>query len=181
MVLALCSPTLEEALARYEQANAIAEEDALSGYKSAAHSAGTNLWEDPCMRQHVRAVHGCANSLRKLGQFSAALDEYQLLEREPGWVVYNPYVQWRYHMPDLLLRTGQLASCEKSMMRNRENRAKGFTFISTMLQWNYSFFLLRYLQSQKREVDSHPDRTPAHTCWSMNHGHDGVGSHEPWP
>ena len=57
------------------------------------------MWESPHLRPYFRAVHGQANTLRKLGRHKEALAKYLLLQKyDDNWYGLNrsTYSNYRY-------------------------------------------------------------------------------------
>ena len=104
---------LQEALVHYSNGKDARPEAVISSFSDWQDEHDTadqyGGWGCIPMRSYIRAVHGKANTLRKLQRHAEALEEYIELDAvESAWPrMSSSYVPWRYHMPMVLLACGR--------------------------------------------------------------------------
>lgn len=138
--------TYEEALEFYNKAVEVAPN--LSEDFQRALSKG-RCWSQNHLRSYFRAVHGQANTLRKLGRCEEALKIYLTLEKlDPEFYSWSSFANWRYHVLEVYMKLGDDKGALRFAMKKSNSEA--FQLASSSGAWFWSKALLDYRYKQHR-------------------------------
>lgn len=83
-----------------------------------ANASGNGLWMRACLRPYLRCVFGVGNTLRKLGRYREALEQYEQLARlSPKPLTQGPFQNWQAASAacQLALLTSHVTRCLATM------------------------------------------------------------------
>lgn len=147
-VLAQCKATsLDEAFDLYTKAEE-ASRQMLKDHEARVKFRTGKMWDDLHLRPLFRAIHGQANTLRKMGRYREALAKYLLLEKyDSNWYTTRAtYANYRYHMPAVYLALGNTEAASRYLARWAE---QGYSLSSTSLCWHFTRALLDFKMSAR--------------------------------
>ena len=155
------SANFDEALGHYERAQIDAERE-LAEHGASVTSMEQDdvaLWKHPDgARSWVRATHGIANTLRKLGRVEEALPHYmRLCKAEHGqWLPYSSYVQPKYFVVECLLRCDppRWSEAKEFMLVDcLPTIQECFTFRSVAVAFRLNLALVMYMEYHAKGED----------------------------
>ena len=118
-VLAFYSDSYEEALQHYTTAAS-----QFSKHPNAVEMR-QDFWNRLSLRPYMRAQHGKAVTLVKLGRWKEALEAFLVIEKEMdgknNFGRHSSYVNWRYFVPLCYLRLGDYRGCLKFSERHKRH------------------------------------------------------------
>jgi tetratricopeptide (TPR) repeat protein len=132
-VLAICeSNNYEEALEFYRKGQTFGP-DVSANFDKLIRSH--QVFEYHSMRGYFRSVHGEANTLRKLGRNTEALQVYLvLLQLDPNRYSYSSYINYRAHIPEVYMKLGMWKEAEQFMSNDPD--LLGYTSTMTTCLWS---------------------------------------------
>ncbi|KAL9956834.1 hypothetical protein ACROYT_G038377 [Oculina patagonica] len=138
--------TYDEALGFYNKAVEVAPNVSDEFDKEVSER---RCWGLNHLRSYFRAVHGQANTLRKLGRYEESLKKYLQLEKlDSKFYSWSSFANWRYHVLEVYMKMGDDKGALK--FAHKKSNSEAFGLSSSCGAWFWTKALLDYRYKGQR-------------------------------